>query len=142
MGSINTVVVEGNLVKSADLSHWPDGTPYMRFTIANNETYKDAQGQWQSIPSYFDCQCKGKYAEAMAKYLLKGKHISVTGRLKQQRWKDENEQMHSAIVIKVAEISLPPMAKSDGSGQQTYQPEPYVPEVSDEMFDGNEVIPF
>jgi len=142
MGSINTVVVEGNLVKSADLSHWPDGTPYMRFTIANNETYKDAQGQWQSIPSYFDCQCKGKYAEAMAKYLLKGKHISVTGRLKQQRWKDENEQMHSAIVIKVAEISLPPMAKSDGSGQQTYQPEPDVPEVSDEMFDGNEVIPF
>lgn len=52
--------------------------------------------------------------------------------------------MHSAIVIKVAEISLPPMPKSDGSGQQAYQPEP-VPDVSEEsgdMFDGNEVIPF
>ena len=144
MGSLNSVIVEGNLVKSAELSHWPDGTPYMRFTIANNEVYKDQQGQWQSIPSYFDCQCKGKYAEAMSKYLLKGKHISVAGRLKQQRWKDENEQMHSAIVIKVAEISLPPMPKSDGSGQQAYEPEP-VPDVSEEsgdMFDGNEVIPF
>ena len=44
MGSLNSVIVEGNLVKSAELSHWADGTPYMRFTIANNETYKDAQG--------------------------------------------------------------------------------------------------
>lgn len=144
MGSLNSVIVEGNLVKSAELSHWPDGTPYMRFTIANNEVYKDQQGEWQSIPSYFDCQCKGKYAEAMAKYLLKGKHISVSGRLKQQRWKDESGQMHSAIVIKVNEISLPPMSKNDGSGQQSYQPEPApdVPEAGDDMFDGNEVIPF
>lgn len=73
-----------------------------------------------------------------------GKYVVIAGRLKQQRWKDENEQMHSAIVIKVAEISLPPMPKSDGSGQQAYQPEP-VPDVSEEsgdMFDGNEVIPF
>lgn len=141
MGSINSVVLEGNLVKSAELSRWPDGTAYARFTIANNESYKDQNGQWQSIPSYFDCQCKGSYAEAMSKYLLKGKRLSVTGRLKQNRWKDEQGNTHSAIFIKVQEISLAPTGKPGDSSGQSYQSEAEnIP--SNDMFDGNEEIPF
>ena len=142
MANINQVVLEGNLVKSAELSRWPDGTAYARFTIANNESYKDQNGQWQSIPSYFDCHCKGSYAEAMSKYLLKGKRLSVTGRLKQNRWQDEQGNKRSAVVVKVSEISLAPT----GNGQHSEQPDnvPMEPpaDVGNDMFDGNEEIPF
>ena len=41
MANINHVIVEGNLTKAAELSRWSDGTPYIRFTIANNEYYKN-----------------------------------------------------------------------------------------------------
>lgn len=110
MSNINKVIIEGNLTKACELSRWNDGTPYIRFTIANNESYKDKDGNWVDIPSFFDCMCKGAYAESMSKHLLKGRRVTVEGRLKQNRWKDENENGRSAVVIKVQEISLAPGA--------------------------------
>lgn len=118
MSNINTVVIEGNLVKAAELSRWNDGTPYCRFTIANNESYKDKDGNWIDIPSFIDCMAKGSYAEAMSKHLLKGRRVTVSGRIKQNRWKDESGNTRSAIIIKVQEISLAPgifQAKEDGT---------------------------
>ena len=142
MANINQVVLEGNLTASAVLSRWADGTPYARFTIASNEYFKTSEGKYDSIPSYIDCIVKGNYAESMSKYLLKGRHLTVAGRLKQNRWQDEQGNKRSAIVIKVSEISLSPT----GNGQHSEQPdnEPMEPpaDVGNDMFDGNEEIPF
>ena len=138
MANINQVVLEGNPTASAVLSRWGDGTPYARFTIANNEYYKK-DGQYESVPSYIDCIVKGAYAESMSKYLLKGRHLSVTGRLKQNRWQDEQGNKRSAIVIKVSEISLAPTG--NGSCHPAEQETPPA-DVGSDMFDGNEEIPF
>lgn len=113
MAMINAVIVEGNLTKSAELSHWGDGTAYCRFTLANNEYYKKENGEYESIPSFIDCQCKGAYAEAMSKHLLKGRRITVFGRLKQQRWTDEQGNKHAAMVVRVSEISLAPFGTNN-----------------------------
>ena len=147
MATINSVIVEGNLVRAAELSRWGDGTPYCRFTVASNESYKDQNGQWQDIPSFIDCLCKGPYAESMAKHLLKGRRITVQGRLKQQRWTDDAGNKKSAIVVKVSEISLAPFGNNNFRPSQEQQaPSDYVdtqPETySDDMFDGSEEIPF
>ena len=142
MANINQVVLEGNLTASAVLSRWGDGTPYVRFTIANNEYFKTSEGKYDSIPSYIDCIVKGNYAESMSKYLLKGRHLTITGRLKQNRWQDEQGNKRSAVVVKVSEISLAPT----GNGQHSEQPDnvPVEPpaDVGNDMFDGNEEIPF
>lgn len=122
MANMNVVIIEGNLVASAELRRWGDGTPYCRFTVANNETYKDQSGNYVSIPSYIDCQIKGNYGEVMSKYLLKGRRVTVSGRLKQNRWKDEQGVNHSAIFIKVTEISLgPAMQGTDNREPQRTQ---------------------
>ena len=70
MSNINSVIIEGNLTKAAELSSWGNGTPYCRFTIANNESYKDEQGNWVDIPSFFDCILKGNYAKRHLKAVL------------------------------------------------------------------------
>ena len=118
MSNINFVVIEGNLVKAAELSRWSNGTPYCKFTIANNESYKDDQGNWTDIPSFFDCIIKGNYGESMHKHLLKGRRVTVTGRLKQNKWKDENGNQHYSVVIKVADISLAPGSFQPKDDQQ------------------------
>ena len=143
MANINQVCLEGNLTASAVLSRWGDGTPYARFTIANNEYFKTSEGKYDSIPSYIDCIVKGNYAESMSKYLLKGRHLSVTGRLKQNRWQDEQGNKRSAIVIKVSEISLAPTGNGSGHPAEQETPPVEVPaDVGSDMFDGNEEIPF
>lgn len=108
MSNTNYVFIEGNLTKAAELSRWGDGTPYCKFTVANNESYKDKDGNWIDIPSFFDCIIKGNYGEAMSKHLLKGRYVNVVGRLKQNRWKDENGNNHYAIVIKVIDVRFAP----------------------------------
>lgn len=115
MANINSVILEGNLVKAAELSFWSDGTPYCKFTIANNEYYKEKDGNYTGIPSYIDCLVKGNFARVMSEHLHKGRRIIVSGRLKQQTWQSEDGQKHSKIVIKVAEISL---SQSNGQVQQ------------------------
>ena len=148
MGNINHVTVEGNLTQSAELSRWTDGTPYIRFTIAYNDSYKNKQtGEWESIPSFFDCQCKGPYAEAMSKHLLKGRRITVEGKLKQQLWTDENGK-HSKVIIRVENISLSPFGnnsfrpteETQQAAENNYQSTPENYDSS--MFDGMEDIPF
>lgn len=153
MANINLAVVEGNLTQAATLSRWGDGTPYIRFTVANNEYYKKGE-EYESIPSYIDCICKGAYAESMAKHLLKGRRITVTGRLKQNRWTDDQGNKHSAIVIKVSEISLAPFGNNSFKPSQQneqYNNSSQMPEESygaqDDysdvgMFDNIEEIPF
>ena len=147
MATINSVIVEGNLVKAAELSRWSDNTPYCRFTIASNESYKDQNGQWQDLPSFIDCLVKGAYAESMAKHLLKGRRVTVQGRLKQQRWTDTAGTKRTAIVVKVTEISLSPFGTNNfRPAQEQQSPSDYVenePEsYSNDMFDGSEEIPF
>ena len=117
MGNINSVIIEGNLVKAAELSRWSNGTPYCKFTIANNESYKDDQGNWIDIPSFFDCVMKGNYAESMSKHLLKGRRVTVRGRLKQNKWKDEGGASKYAVIIKVDELSLAPGSFQPKEGQ-------------------------
>lgn len=152
MSNINQVWLEGNLTKAAELSRWSDGTPYCRFTIANNESYKDSAGNWVDIPSFFDCIIKGNYGESMSKHLLKGRRVSVTGRLKQNRWKDENGNTRTAIVIKVNEVSLAPGSFQPKEEQQngaasnfkpagyTAPPEEYGPPPAEDYEDSD--IPF
>lgn len=151
MANINQVVVEGNLTQAATLSRWNDNTPYCRFTVANNEYYKKPDGTYDSVTSFIDCQVKGNYAEAMAKHLLKGRRVIVSGRLKQNRWTDEHGQKHSAIVVKVSEISLAPFGTNNFKPSQTEEQAPEYSEdynqgdyAATDMFDGNfpDEIPF
>ena len=88
----------------------------------------------------------------MSKHLLKGRRITVDGRLKQQRWTDDQGIKHSATVIRVKEISLSPFGNnsfrpSDESQQneaRRYEEDNYQPENNYDasMFDDSEEIPY
>lgn len=157
MANINSVIVEGNLVKAAELSYFNDGTPYCKFTIANNEYFKNKDGKYEGIASYFDCVIKGNYAKAMSEFLFKGRRVVVSGRLKQQKWQGEDGTKYSKVVIKVQELSLQNNTQNNQTTQsaqfeqveqnnelQNQMPQENVP-ANNQMFDGTESfedIPF
>lgn len=137
MSDLNVVVIEGRLTKAAELSYFADGTAYSNFSIANNETFKNQDGSYGSVASYFDCTIKGKYAEAMVKHLLKGRAVKVVGRLKQQRWSKDG-QNYSKIVLKCDEIHPAPIA--NGTQNRNFTPAANVP--IDAPTPTEEYIPF
>lgn len=147
MSNLNVFICEGHLTRNAELSYFQDQTPYCKFSIGNNKTWKNQNGEYESISSYFDFVMKGKYAETMAKHLIKGRGVRIVSRAKQQRWESDG-QKYSRVVFEVEQLMLDAVTESDvvqNSQQRVFkplndnQPEPemeYIP------FDGSEDIPF
>lgn len=106
------VILAGNLTKSAELQYLGTGTALAKFSIAINKTHKDKE---KSV-SFFDIELYGNAAVNLEEYLTIGKPVLIEGRLKQDRWKDDNDRTRTKVKI-IAEriVFLPNEKKTNGT---------------------------
>ena len=93
-GSVNKVILVGNLGKDPEMRFMPDGTKVANFSIATSETWKDkASGErrerteWHRISVMND-----KIADIVEKYVRKGSKLYVEGQLQTRKWTDQSGQ--------------------------------------------------
>lgn len=99
-GSVNVVVLVGNLTRDPELRAMPSGTSVCRLGLAVNERTKDpATGEWGERPNYFDIDVFGAQGENCAKYLTKGRQVAVEGRLRWRSWETQEGQKRSAVSV-------------------------------------------
>ncbi len=114
MNNLNSILIEGNLVKDPELSYTPKGTAVCKFTVACNRFYKQDQ-ETQKEVSYFDVTTWNRLAEVCGEYLKKGRGVRVVGRLKQDRWADSDGKAHSRVLIIAEHVEFKPQPrKQDG----------------------------
>ena len=107
MSNINKTVLVGRLTRDAELKALVGGSSVLKFSIAVNGGFHDAQGQWIDRADFFECEIWGKRAEAIAPYMTKGKAVAVEGRLRQDRWEDqETGKTRSQVRIRVGNIDF------------------------------------
>ena len=75
---MNKIIVSGNLVRDAELRFTPQGTPVAEFRMGVRD---DMLKKRENRSVFLDIVLFGQRAEALHKYLLKGKSILVEGRL-------------------------------------------------------------
>lgn len=126
MSDLNVITVFGRCTRSAELSYTANGTALCKFSIANNESHKNQAGQYENKPNFFDCTLWGKYGQSMSQHLTKGRAITLTGRLVQDRW-EKDGQSYSKVYIKVAEINLMPQTKNTSHNERSYDAEQVAP---------------
>jgi single-stranded DNA-binding protein len=85
MGSVNKVILVGNLGRDADLRYTPSGAAIAKFSIATTEIWNDKSGQRQERTEWHNVDLWGKQAESLKEYLTKGKQIFVEGRLQSRK---------------------------------------------------------
>jgi primosomal replication protein N len=85
MGSVNKVILVGNLGRDAELRYTPGGAPIAKFSIATTEMWNDKTGQRQERTEWHNVDLWGKQAESLSEYLQKGKQIFVEGRLQSRK---------------------------------------------------------
>lgn len=90
MGSLNLVVVIGNLGRDCELRYTPGGVAVATLNLATTETWNDKAGKRQEKTEWHRIVLWGKTAEALAEYLTKGKQVSVTGKLQTRQWDDKD----------------------------------------------------
>src|SRR4051794_34852939 len=90
MGSVNKVILVGNLGRDAELRYTPGGAAVATLNMATTETWNDKEGQRQEKTEWHRVILWGKQAETLNQYLQKGKQIYVEGRLQTRQWDDKD----------------------------------------------------
>ncbi|MBP1633669.1 MAG: single-strand binding protein [Acidobacteria bacterium] len=89
MGSVNRVILVGNLGADAELRYTGGGAAVANFRLATTEVFKDKDGQRQEQTEWHRVSLWGKQAETIAQWLVKGKQVYVEGRLQTRKWQDK-----------------------------------------------------
>lgn len=105
MTDINNVTIIGRLTRDAELKYSNSGTAICEFALAVNNAKKKGE-EWVDEPSFFDVTLFGRQGEAIQQYMVKGKQVGVEGRLKQQRWQNQEGQNRSKVVIIAETVQL------------------------------------
>jgi single-strand DNA-binding protein len=89
MGSVNKVILVGNLGRDAELRYTPGGAAVAKFSLATTEKWTDKSGSLQERTEWHNIDLWGKQAETLNEYLRKGKQVYIEGRLQTDEYTDK-----------------------------------------------------
>ena len=115
MGSVNKVILVGNLGRDAELRYTPGGAAVATLSMATTEIWNDKSGQRQEKTEWHRVVLWGKSAESLAEYLTKGKQIYVEGRLQTRQWDDKDGNKRYTTEIRGDRVVL--LGGGGGRGQ-------------------------
>jgi len=111
MNNLNSVLIEGNVVRDPVLSNTPGGIPVCAFSIGINSTHNTNDGKVDEV-SFFDVETWHQLAENVVKYLTKGRGVRIVGRIKQDRWTTSEGAPMSRVKIIAEHVEFRPMKLS------------------------------
>ena len=98
MNNLNSVLIEGNMVRDPLIRSTSKGTPVCNFSIASNRYFHQDSALEKEV-GFFDIEAWGKLADACGNQGRKGRGVRVVGRLKQDRWTGNDGKNHSKVSI-------------------------------------------
>ena len=107
MNNLNSILIEGNLVRDPLLRSTPKGTSICTFTLASNRFFRQDTGMEKEV-SFFDVETWAKLAEHCYSQGHKGRGVRVVGRLKQDRWNGTDGRAHSRVAIVAEHVEFRP----------------------------------
>jgi single-strand DNA-binding protein len=112
MNNLNSILIEGNLVRDPLLRSTPKGTQLCTFTLASNRFFKQDSGLEKEV-GFFDVETWSRTAEHCYDLGHKGRGVRVVGRLKQDRWIGQDGKPHSRVTIVAEHVEFRPEFKKD-----------------------------
>jgi len=89
-GSVNKVILVGNLGRDPEVRYTPNGAAVANITIATSEMWKDKlSGENQERTEWHRIVLYQRLAEIARDYLKKGAKIYLEGRLQTRKWQDK-----------------------------------------------------
>ena len=119
-GSVNKVIIVGNLGRDPEVRSFPNGGKVVNLNIATSESWRDkASGerkertQWHSVAIFNEAL--GKIAE---QYLKKGSTVYIEGQLETRKWQDQSgaDRYTTEVVLRQFRGELTLLGGRDGGG--------------------------
>ena len=119
-GSVNKVIIVGNLGRDPEVRSFPSGGKVVNLNIATSESWRDkASGErkerteWHRVAIF--SEPLGKIAE---QYLKKGSKVYIEGQLETRKWQDQSgaDRYTTEIVLRPFNSSLTLLDGREGGG--------------------------
>jgi single-strand DNA-binding protein len=126
-GSVNKVILVGNLGKDPEIRRTQDGRPIANLSVATSETWRDkATGErkekteWHRVVIFNEGLCK--IAE---QYLKKGAKIYLEGQLQTRKWTDQSgvEKYSTEVVLQGFNSALTMLEGRSGGAGGSFSPD-------------------
>ena len=102
----NKVQLIGNLGSAPEVKNTENGKKLARFSLATNESYRNANGEKVSETTWHNLVAWGKVADIAEKYLTKGKEIAIEGKLVNHSYTDKDGIKRYSAEVQVNEILM------------------------------------
>ncbi|MFN0081003.1 MAG: single-stranded DNA-binding protein [Ferruginibacter sp.] len=102
----NKVQLIGNLGNAPEVKTTESGKKLARFSVATNESYRNAKGEKITETTWHNLVAWGKVAEIAEKYLNKGKEVAVEGKLINRNYTDKDGNKKYITEVEVNEILM------------------------------------
>lgn len=119
-GSVNKVILIGNLGGDPEVRYMTNSEPVTSFSLATTEAWRDKssgekkeQTEWHRVVVY------GKLAEIIGKFAKKGSHMYVEGRLRTRKWQDQQNNNRFTTEIVANEVHI--LANRNNSSEETHE---------------------
>ena len=140
-GTINKVILIGNLGDDVKMHYFDDKNSVGRFPIATSESYTNkTTGEKVTTTDWHNIVVRNKLAEICEKYLSKGDKVYIEGKLKNRQWEQDGVKRY-ATEIHVNEMTMLSNKKNTENPNTPQQdqkpsspaPKTVVPEENDDL---------
>ena len=125
-GTLNKVMLIGNLGKDPEIMHFDNGGSLVKFPIATSETYTNREGQRVTNTEWHNVVINAKgLVDVAHKYLKKGHKVYLEGRIKTRKWQGEDGNQRFSTEIHVDEFIFLSNRQKDSSPNESTPPTNY-----------------
>lgn len=138
MGSVNRVILVGNLGKDPEIRTLTNGDKVANLSIATSETWKDRSGErkerteWHRVVIFND-----HIVKVAEQFLKKGSSVYLEGSLQTRKWTDNSgaEKFSTEVVLQKFRGELVLLGKAEGGEAKApaAASETFSPELDDEI---------
>lgn len=102
----NKVQLIGRLGQDPEIVNLDSGKKLAKFSVATNDSYKNAQGERVENTQWHNVVAWGKTAEIVENYVVKGKEIAIEGKLTHRSYDDKDGNKRYATEVVCNELLL------------------------------------
>jgi single-strand DNA-binding protein len=119
-GSVNKVIIVGNLGRDPEVRSFPNGGKVVNLRIATSETWRDRNSgerkertEWHSVAIFNE-----NLAKVAEQYLKKGSKVYIEGQLETRKWQDQSgkDRYTTEVVLRQYRGELTLLDGRDGGG--------------------------
>src|SRR6056300_630498 len=118
-GSVNKVILIGNLGRDPEVRYLESGVLVARFSIATSDSYSDKNsGEKKEVTDWHNIVLWRGLAKVAESYLKKGMKVYVEGKLKTRTWQDENNQTRYSTEVVADQMTM--LSRAEESAKPNY----------------------